>query len=817
MMETVFLTVCNMSILGSIIILAVMLLRRLFWRVPKYLVCLLWLVAAIRLVCPVAVESPVSLMPSAAPLQSGFSETAAARTGTVLSDLTITEDADPVSAIPDMSDMFDSGTGITDGDDVYYPIDNGTAAITYHTYPVTAPETVKTAPSPVTVLAVVWLGGMAVMAGYAVVSRVRLGKRTAVSMPYMDGVFLCDHIGTPFILGILHPRICLPSDMADENGMTPDVTPVILHERAHLARRDHITKPLAFVILILHWFNPLVWAAYVLFCRDVELACDARVTKHFDREERRAYAASLLACSLQGEGRGRGHALSCPLAFGEIAVKTRVRAVMDEKTERPVRIMTGTGIVMCALLVLCCLTEPTKDYDDVISQSGFTVTAIERDQQMQVTVPVDVINDAAYTPEGVTFDEGEVPVYESGAVTLSLVHVYQPKEAEPLVFVFRFSYDDVKQHDVITLPFEPVYTGTRYTSAAVSMGCTTRTVWDVSAAYPDAVRIAGTSGAREFSVYLEDEVARDAAGHLTFYVNGLTDIRYKIGFVADSAEFLYSEGGYAAGQEGASAVLDLITDGEYYVADRCVYMTPFSSTVYFHPTGRYRIDAQAETMYTVNISTGDITAVGSLSGGWQEFPFTEDVWERFFMVGSPDLSVYTEVQYLPLTEDCFLLALDEELWLCKLSKHPDASSYMWAIYELVPESEKGEAFWKYAPAQSSASSAFRFEFDMEGLVNLTVVDNSGLTVAADGSVYTRPQPTVDGTTVLWMPLDADGVRMSFGSFMFTVETADTFYSGSIIIEQTAGHTGAYYYRATVICDGLVIGQGEYDGAVVRCE
>ena len=300
-------------------------------------------------------------------------------------------------------------------------------------------------------------------------------------------------------------------------------------------------------------------------------------------------------------------------------------------------------------------------------------------------------------------------------------------------------------------------------------------------------------------------------------MNGLTDIRYKIGFVADSAEFLYSEGGYAAGQEGASAVLDLITDGEYYVADRCVYMTPFSSTVYFHPTGRYRIDAQAETMYTVNISTGDITAVGSLSGGWQEFPFTEDVWERFFMVGSPDLSVYTEVQYLPLTEDCFLLALDEELWLCKLSKHPDASSYMWAIYELVPESEKGEAFWKYAPAQSSASSAFRFEFDMEGLVNLTVVDNSGLTVAADGSVYTRPQPTVDGTTVLWMPLDADGVRMSFGSFMFTVETADTFYSGSIIIEQTAGHTGAYYYRATVICDGLVIGQGEYDGAVVRCE
>ena len=196
-------------------------------------------------------------------------------------------------------------------------------------------------------LAWVWLVGMAAVLGWAAVSYLRLRRQVAASIRVGKQVYLCDDISSPFILGIFRPRVYLPSGLEGETLQS-----VLRHEGAHLKRRDHWWKPLAHVLIAVYWFNPLLWAAYVLLCRDIELACDERVVRDMTREDRAAYSQALLQCSLNR----RRRLVLCPLAFGEVGVRTRVKSVL--RYRRPAVWLSAAAVLLCAALAVTFLTEP---------------------------------------------------------------------------------------------------------------------------------------------------------------------------------------------------------------------------------------------------------------------------------------------------------------------------------------------------------------------------------------------------------------------------------------------------------------------------
>lgn len=199
-------------------------------------------------------------------------------------------------------------------------------------------------------MSVIWLMGIAAMLLYAVISYVRVHRSVSERVPYEGNIFLCDHVKSPFILGLVRPKIYLPSNMD-----TMAMASVIDHEKAHLARRDHWWKPLGFVILSVHWFNPLCWVAYVLLCRDIELACDEKVIRQMDLEGKKQYSSVLLECSI-----GRRLVTICPLAFGEIGLKERVKNVLNYK--KPAFWVIVVAVIACAVVTVCFATNPKQDF-----------------------------------------------------------------------------------------------------------------------------------------------------------------------------------------------------------------------------------------------------------------------------------------------------------------------------------------------------------------------------------------------------------------------------------------------------------------------
>lgn len=196
-------------------------------------------------------------------------------------------------------------------------------------------------------LAWVWLVGMAAVLGWAAVSYLRLRRQVAASIRVGKQVYLCDDISSPFILGIFRPRVYLPSGLEGETLQS-----VLRHEGAHLRRRDHWWKPLGHLLVAVYWFHPLIWAAYVLLCRDIELACDERVVRDMDRAQRAAYSQALLDCAIPR----RRRLVLCPLAFGEVGVRDRVKSVLHYR--RPGVWLSAAAVLLCAALAMTFLTEP---------------------------------------------------------------------------------------------------------------------------------------------------------------------------------------------------------------------------------------------------------------------------------------------------------------------------------------------------------------------------------------------------------------------------------------------------------------------------
>ena len=314
-MAAVFLKLLNLSISASWLVLAVLVLRLVSKRSPKWVNVLLWGIVALRLVLPFSIESALSLIPSA-------------------------ETVSPAAV------QFDPAPTITSGVSV---IDNAVNPSLSEHFAAVPTASVN----PLYVWAYlagwVWLIGLGAMLLYALVSYLRLRRRVSVSLCVRENIYLCDAISSPFILGVVKPRIYLPSGLDEVQRQN-----VLSHERAHLARRDHWWKPLGFALLAVYWFNPVLWLAYALLCRDIELACDERVIRTMDESAVKTYSTVLLACSMP-----RKAVITCPLAFGEVGVKERVRNALHYK--KPAFWVVAASVAVCVVVAVCFLTNPEHE------------------------------------------------------------------------------------------------------------------------------------------------------------------------------------------------------------------------------------------------------------------------------------------------------------------------------------------------------------------------------------------------------------------------------------------------------------------------
>lgn len=341
-MNELFLRIISMSISASWLILAVLILRLALKKAPKWVSVLLWGIIAVRLICPFSMESPVSLIPESV----GNGELVSAWMDDYIGDVTI---------IHNNSVHYDAAVAagrepISDGAGGYY-------VVTKYDQ-LEEPSTVEDNVMPV--LTIIWTAGISFLVLYTVVSYWRLRRKVDTAVLYRGNIFQSENVNTPFVLGIVKPRIYVPFQMEKQ-----DLEYVVAHEQAHIRRKDHWWKPLGFLLLTIHWFNPLMWLGYVLLCRDIELACDEKVIKGLGNEQRAGYMQALVACSVN-----RRMIAACPLAFGEAGVKERVKSVM--KYKKPAFWIVILAVITCAAAAVCFLTNPAVNRDSLKQAQGLS-------------------------------------------------------------------------------------------------------------------------------------------------------------------------------------------------------------------------------------------------------------------------------------------------------------------------------------------------------------------------------------------------------------------------------------------------------------
>lgn len=335
-MHRLFPIVCNMSLTASVVILAVLAVRLLLRRAPKVFAYALWAVVLFRLLCPVSVTSAVSLMGAlGAPAQERTQRTSAVEY--VPADIMIRGTAPAVTQLPQTPLLAETGGAVSDA-----PADTASAAVPVMSFN-----------EPVFILTLIWLAWMVLLLAYSLVSLLRLRRRLVGTVRLRDNIYLADHIPSPFVMGLFRPKIYLPSTLTEtERGY------ILRHEQYHLRRRDHLVKFLSFLALCIHWFNPLVWAAFVLSGKDMEMSCDEAVVRELGEDIRADYSASLLSLAT-----GRRIVAGMPLAFGEGDTGSRIRNLLNWKRPRP-WVMAVCAVVCVGLIALCAANPGGTDAAD---------------------------------------------------------------------------------------------------------------------------------------------------------------------------------------------------------------------------------------------------------------------------------------------------------------------------------------------------------------------------------------------------------------------------------------------------------------------
>ncbi len=331
-MTDLFLKLLNMSINASWLVLAVLVLRLILNKAPKFLRVIMWGLVGIRLVLPISIESVLSLLPS----------------GEVVPPDIVYQKAPTIH------------TGVEFINSTVNPIISDSLAAT--------PEaSINPIQIVLLIAANIWVIGIVLMLVYALLSFVKIKLRVHESVVIRENIYICDRIATPFILGIIKPKIYLPSALGED-----DAEYVIAHEKAHLSRLDHLWKPLGFLLLTVYWFNPLLWVAFILLCRDIELATDEKVINSLGAEIKKPYSEALINCSAE-----KRFLSACPVAFGETGVKGRIKSVLSYK--KPAFWVIIVAIIALTVTAVCFLTNPKDKWESENYGITGTVSSAECD------------------------------------------------------------------------------------------------------------------------------------------------------------------------------------------------------------------------------------------------------------------------------------------------------------------------------------------------------------------------------------------------------------------------------------------------------
>ncbi len=399
-MENLFLTIVNMSITATWAVLAFTLLRPLLKRVPKWISCFLWGVVGLRLCLPFSFESVYSLIPT---------------TETIPSDITMSK-----------TPQIDTGVGIVN--DVVNPVisESFTPDPSYSANPLQV---------VVGVASYIWIVGVVLMVLYSIVSYIILKKKVSASVHYNNNIYYCDNIETPFILGVIKPKIYIPSGVNES-----DLEFIIEHEKSHLKRKDYLIKPFSFLLLSVYWFNPAIWLWYILLCRDIESACDEKAIKFYDNEYKKLYSTALLNCSTQ-----KRIIMACPVAFGETGVKQRIKSVLNYK-HPAVWVISGVTVIAIWLTIFFVTNPQQIDFKNVIDEKGYEITDIKITSISVDTVADNILN---CMPDDKHYNKPRFKISERDNMIFFLNKVDLSDDKNYLFLTFSVEYKNLNDEGVL--------------------------------------------------------------------------------------------------------------------------------------------------------------------------------------------------------------------------------------------------------------------------------------------------------------------------------------------------------------------------------
>lgn len=596
-----FFSVCfpkllNMSLTASVVIVFVLLLRLFLKKAPKIISYALWGLVLFRLLCPTSLESGFSLFGLVnAPVTSRGTLTSSIEY--IPGDLVQTESPSVVLPVPDTEETTSQG--------VEQPMVGG-------------------AETPVGFAAYVWVAGVLGMGLYGVISYLRLRRKLVTASPLRENIYLVDEISSPFVLGLLRPKIYLPSSLGEQ-----ELPYIVMHEQHHIRRLDHLVKVLAFVALSIHWFNPLVWLAFVLATRDMEMSCDEAVIRKMGDGIRADYTASLLSLAT-----GTHIFTGMPLAFGQGDTRGRIRNLANWK--KPAFWVVVVGIVGCVAAAVCLLTNPSPSVGERLGV--FLDCQIADHHQSERSA--DHFSCLDWEVLGTEQKGDQVTVY---------------------LWVLYREYSDA---DTV----------------------------ETSSHIPTVITAELQNGNYMPVEYWEP---RDGS----YFAQ---DIRSKFplllqGRAMDSQRYIKKQSNtldQAAREHFAQMDSDTaeVPSGTTYVSNQCIYLNPLSSYAPIDGDSGYIYRISGNNFEIINRSSGTTNQTQVPNWEWQPFPYTEEEWAALFR---PDATnglaklheLYSEIQYLPLTANYFFLHVDGQLWIVELASNPRMGTYLWSIYNLVPQSE----------------------------------------------------------------------------------------------------------------------------------
>ncbi len=411
-MTDIFLSLVNISVTATYLVVAIILVRLILKKAPKWVNCILWALVAIRLVCPFSLESVTSLLPDNdfLPYETVFSQ-----------------NERPIGDVAShyiKNNPVDFSLGFEDGNVVFNEFSSPAHDFVNPLYLFTY------------IFSIIWVIGLIILLLYSIISYIKLYKKVSPSLLYRDNIYFCDNIDSPFIFGIIKPKIYIPSGVNET-----DLEYIISHEKAHIKRLDFLWKPIGFAILTVYWFNPAMWLAYILLCRDIEAACDERVIKNTDNQYKMGYSEALLSCS-----KSRKMISACPVAFGETSVKSRIKTVLHYR--KPAFWVIIISLILCLGLCLGFLTTPATNVAEIIDENGYRITEQSK-KEISLNIPVAEIDEDVYSEKGKNFGKNEIVVYETNTSNIYLENAIHRNGK--ICLIFKFSYNDIpKSGSVLT-------------------------------------------------------------------------------------------------------------------------------------------------------------------------------------------------------------------------------------------------------------------------------------------------------------------------------------------------------------------------------